>query len=139
MSTKEYRDAHKKEIAEYNKAYGITHLEERREYNRAWRKSHPTSIAEHNRKWRHENPEKAHALLATWRKKYPDKAKAHSIISHAICSGRIIRPSVCEWCGMSRGVIEGHHFDYQNPSTVLWLCHACHQKIHLPDEKGEGK
>jgi hypothetical protein len=133
MSTKEYRITHKKEIAAYNKSYGTTHLEERREYNRKWRKEHPNAATQHNRRWRTRNPEKRLELGARWWKKYPKKMKAQHALNHAIKDGRIIRPGICERCGNSSQVIEGHHFDYEKPLEVLWLCHSCHQEIHLPD------
>jgi hypothetical protein len=63
--------------------------------------------------------------------------KAHDITEHAIETGRLIRPELCDACGESgiafsdgRASIQAHHCDYNKPLDVLWLCKSCHHDWH---------
>lgn len=38
--------------------------------------------------------------------------------------------AVCEACG-SRDYICAHHPDYNKPLEVIYVCSACHKKLHL--------
>lgn len=69
--------------------------------------------------------------------------KARRAVRHAILSGALIRPEVCENCGQSsrgsdgRSGIQGHHYrGYDNPLDVRWLCPKCHI-AHDPRPSGE--
>lgn len=64
------------------------------------------------------------------REKYPEKARARSLLSNAVCEGRIIRPTQCSLCFSSNGVIQGHHHDYSKPLDVIWVCKSCHIMVH---------
>jgi len=64
------------------------------------------------------------------RKKYPEKARARSLLSNAICDGKIIRPLKCSLCGFDKGIIEAHHPDYLRPLDVVWVCKSCHFMVH---------
>lgn len=64
------------------------------------------------------------------RKKYPEKARARSLLSNAVCEGRIIRPTQCTLCFSSDVVIQGHHYDYSKPLDIIWVCTSCHSMIH---------
>jgi hypothetical protein len=65
----------------------------------------------------------------------PDKArKAQKYISNAIYSNRIIKQP-CFECGS--GNAEAHHFDYDKPSEVFWLCRLHHKKLHQMEKRGE--
>ncbi len=51
---------------------------------------------------------------------------------NALRRGEIIKPDRCNKCG---GVfhgpdLHGHHFDYEKPLEVVWLCGPCHRKTH---------
>lgn len=61
--------------------------------------------------------------------------RARQAVSHAIRSGRLIRPTTCQDCGQSHPRIEGHHHDYTEPLSVIWLCHPCHVSWHRPARK----
>lgn len=64
------------------------------------------------------------------RKRFPEKARARSLLSNAVCDGKIIRPSKCSLCGDDKSVIEAHHSDYSKPLDVVWVCKTCHFMIH---------
>jgi hypothetical protein len=54
--------------------------------------------------------------------------QAHNAVFQAIKKGIIVRPGYCERCGATCKP-EGHHEDYSQQLTVVWLCHACHTAV----------
>jgi hypothetical protein len=50
------------------------------------------------------------------------------VVSRALASGRIVRPSICEDCGGTGKAIEAAHHDYAKPLEVRWLCRSCHSR-----------
>lgn len=66
------------------------------------------------------------------------RSRAVSKLGAAIERGAIVRPTVCEKCHKNKDKIEGHHFDYDKPLDVIWLCISCHRKLHMKlDGNGE--
>ena len=63
-----------------------------------------------------------------WNKKHPEKYQAHNMLNNCIRDGKIKKPSTCEICGKSCS-LHGHHFDYDKPLDVIWLCPECHAQI----------
>jgi hypothetical protein len=70
----------------------------------------------------------------------PDKTKkerVHDIIEKAIKRGIINNPHVCSKCGDTgvfkdgRSSIQAHHYDYDKPLEVEWLCQKCHHQWHI--------
>src|SRR3990167_6956341 len=39
------------------------------------------------------------------------------------------KPNKCEKCEQIK-IVEGHHFDYEKPLEVVWVCRKCHSLIH---------
>lgn len=70
-----------------------------------------------------------------YRTRYPDKYRAQKILEHAVHSGRIHRPNICESC-LNIGPTEGHHPDYTRPIFVYWWCHNCHAEHHRKERSG---
>ena len=64
-----------------------------------------------------------------YRKKVLARAKAR----YALKTGKIIKPSVCEVDGCNSTDIVIHHYDYDRPLDVMWVCFKCHHKIHRID------
>jgi len=64
---------------------------------------------------------------------YRKKALARAKARYALKTGKIIKPSVCEvdCCNSTDIVI--HHYDYDRPLDVMWVCFKCHHKIHRID------
>ena len=57
--------------------------------------------------------------------KFPDREKAKTAASNAERDGKLVRPSLCEGCGLPKR-LEKHHHDYSKPLLVVWLCKPCH-------------
>lgn len=64
-----------------------------------------------------------------WRKQYPGRREAHQKVANALKYGELIRPNICERCGMATYTY-AHHEDYRKPLQVQWLCDSCHAKRH---------
>jgi hypothetical protein len=73
-----------------------------------------------------------------YRSENPRKWEAHKYINNSVKKGLIVKPELCESCGMkpiSAKSIHGHHDDYSKPDVVRWLCAKCHHRWHA--EHGE--
>ncbi len=67
-----------------------------------------------------------------YKKRDPRKKRANNAVSNAIRDAGLIRPTDCtfsfdDYCF---GRIEAHHYDYERPLIVLWLCTKHHRYIH---------
>lgn len=85
-------------------------------------------FAEHHRIWR-----KNHHLEENF------KDRARQRIHYAVKTNKIKKLS-CLVCKSSKS--EAHHFNYNEPLNVVWLCHRCHLKLHRKEitlEKTEVK
>jgi hypothetical protein len=40
--------------------------------------------------------------------------------------GDLIAPKLCQMCRARRVPLEKHHFDYDFPLMVVWICRDCH-------------
>ena len=58
-----------------------------------------------------------------------DKIKARSDLNHGLRDGKVFKVQYCEGCG-KEVFLEAHHFSYNYPLDVLWVCRKCHNKIH---------
>ena len=56
------------------------------------------------------------------------KRKARLFLNTAVQKGWVVKPLFCSKCN-SKGIIHGHHEDYSDPLTVIWLCPSCHGKL----------
>jgi len=65
---------------------------------------------------------------------YPQRTRARDAIKRAVKRGDIIRPEVCDDCGLP-GKIEAHHADYFKPLEVEFLCLRCHGLRRSPAAK----
>ena len=59
-----------------------------------------------------------------------EKRAAQVKVGNAIRDGKLIRPDICENCGVTGKKIQAHHEDYDKPLDVNWLCIPCHRKRH---------
>jgi hypothetical protein len=64
-----------------------------------------------------------------WQKNNKEKTLAEGKVKHAVKTGLLIKPKECSVCKKA-GRIEGHHYDYNKPLDVFWLCTSCHNHVH---------
>ena len=61
-----------------------------------------------------------------FRKTITKARSAQSLLAYHVKAGNIIKPSICEECGIKNKKIEAAHYNYDEPLRVKWLCRACH-------------
>lgn len=86
--------------------------------NREYYEANKTRMREWNRKY------KAEKRLDPEQKR---KDECRNATMKAVYAGVLERPDKCE-CGS--GPVEAHHYDYDKPLDVEWLCRTCHSKEH---------
>lgn len=64
-----------------------------------------------------------------WRIKAEKRYKAQQAVKNALKSGKLIRWPGCAACKRKRN-LEAHHYDYDRPLDVTWLCIKCHKAAH---------
>ncbi|WP_169980443.1 hypothetical protein [Tautonia rosea] len=63
---------------------------------------------------------------------HPDRPRRHRTRSARYAAalaeqlGLIARPKVCTWC-RKRQRLQRHHWSYEEPLNVTFLCSACHE------------
>ena len=65
-----------------------------------------------------------------WAKLNRNKRKAHNKLKRALQKGIILKPNKCQICRKTNCNIYGHHYDYNKPLNVIWVCSECHGKLH---------
>lgn len=84
---------------------------------------------------RNKRPERRKAATSRcreYRTENPEKVIAHSLVSRAVKSGKIVKKP-CVVCGATSN-LEAHHANYEKPLDVTWLC-----SLHHRHEHGHGK
>lgn len=66
------------------------------------------------------------------KKNDPWIAKSRRMLNAAVRSGKVKKPNICSKCCKLFPVahIQGHHFNYNLPFSVIWLCRKCHAVFH---------
>ena len=65
-----------------------------------------------------------------WSDKNMVKRRAQVMAGNAIRDKKLVRPKVCERCGLPGEKIHAHHENYYKPLDVTWLCIPCHGIRH---------
>ena len=68
-----------------------------------------------------------------------NKHEVYSIYNKALNNGKLVKNSFCEFCGLNTDKVDGHHYDYDKPLDVIWVCKNCHPKLHLYFKRGKPK
>ena len=69
------------------------------------------------------------SAVKNWRKNHPNSSKAHGRIQMALKKGTIVKPKNCSNCGGIKR-LHAHHYDYNYPYSVQWLCSECHRNLN---------
>jgi hypothetical protein len=99
-------------------------------YKRAYEAKTKNKVArkEYNRTYRISNH--GMAVHKAAKSKFPKKYKARYILQNAVACGKLIKPLRCSICYQEQ-LLEGHHYDYDRPLEVRWLCRHCHKELHV--------
>jgi ribosomal protein S27AE len=89
-------------------------------YFRKWYENHKE---EFNKKRRNNDN-------SEWKLANKEKVYAQNLCRVAVRKGLIKKSKKCEMCGREKVLLSGHHVDYKNPLSVIWVCGSCHKKIH---------
>jgi len=106
-------------------------------------REHKSRITSVQRRYR-QSEKKLNATIKRYLRKYDSLSKearrrgAYEIVKVALACGKLIRPSVCQRCGVVC-VPDAHHEDYLYPLKVEWLCKACHYGVHAHKRKSDRK
>lgn len=57
------------------------------------------------------------------------KQQARMLLARAVAAGTVTKPAQCSECTETYN-LHGHHPDYAKPLDVVWLCPACHNRLH---------
>jgi len=58
------------------------------------------------------------------------RKRARSLAACALKSGKLVKPSSCENCGKETLELEMHHWNYDFPLRVTFVCGSCHHLWH---------
>src|SRR3990167_6628308 len=123
------REKCKKYAIKHRKVYMAIpeNFERKIEWMRNYRKQESVVLAQ-----------RRHARKTYWR--HRKRALARVAVSHAITSGKIIKPKNCSRCGGCKGRIEAHHhlgYERKNWMKFKWLCSVCHVFEHHPNSPSQ--
>lgn len=65
-----------------------------------------------------------------WAQRNRHKRRAEQLASNAQKKGLLKKPETCQRCHLKTEALSKHHPDYSLPTTVQWLCSACHGFVH---------
>jgi hypothetical protein len=82
-------------------------------------------------------------LTAKSHRNATERYRAHNLTTSI--GGKLVRigglqkrphPGYCELCSKTQKMFLYHHWDDDNPSLGLWVCHRCHNVIEVVDMEG---
>lgn len=75
--------------------------------------------------------ERSNAAKKAYMERNADIRAAHVALDNAVRDGRVWKSPCCMAPGcFSTDRLHGHHSDYSQPLSVVWLCHSCHVELH---------
>ena len=117
--------------------------DQRLQYDREYkRRNRPANADERNakRRQRYANDPLVRSKMAARKKALAlrtnnEANRAGGLVRAAIRRGELVRPTICEECGLEKSRIEAAHYDYGQPLRVRWLCVSCHRRWDAADPK----
>jgi hypothetical protein len=94
-----------------------------------WRNNHREYIKKYNKEWMASHLEYFRKYNAHIREDHHDMKLAYLAVFRAVKSGKLIRPTKCQFEDCTAEKVEAHHYmGYIKPfqTTVLWLCKKHH-------------
>ena len=117
----------KEEKAAYDKAYYQANREKLIAKNNIYYHANKEKILAKKAAYYQANREKVIAGITKYREANPEKRKAHTAVANAIRSGKLVSLP-CSECGETK--TEAHHYAYDMPLDVIWLCRKHHKQLH---------
>ena len=123
--------ANREKIIKKARQYALANREKTREYHRKYYLANKKRLRENSKKYKIANKEKVGKYHREYAKKWKVAHRKENLaqhkLRHAVKSGKI-KKQPCEFCENKKSM--AHHFDYDKPLSVIWVCQSCHQKIH---------
>ncbi len=122
--SRRYRERHKDKIKEYN--YNYYHKNKETELKRS--KQYRIDNPDYDKQWYHKHrDERLDSVKKLQREKKYQKlhTKTYNFIKK-----HNLYPDECCLCWSNKS-IEAHHPDYSKWYEVIFICHKCHQNIHV--------
>lgn len=113
--------------------YAKKHPEKARERSARHKTKSPEAQRLRQRLYRQRHPDLVAQRSPNERMLHPDRVSARKKVHHAVKTGRLIKPSSCERCGLIKS-LNAHHPDYSRPLDVIWLCSSCHKIVHPKED-----
>ena len=147
--TAAYREAHKEEIAAYQREYRERNRERLSAQRREYRKENRERVSQRQRKWYagnrervldhiKANPKIGRAAANRQREMHPERISARKQVIYEVQAGRFppANTMVCELCEEALAVHWHHHNGYGpgHETDVIAVCRECHTAAH---KKGE--
>jgi len=99
--------------------------EKNREAQNRWRERNPDKSKQLFKQWYDKNKESEKVRRKKWKESNKEKTNAHEVVRR-----KLKNPGICEICKSDR-FVDAHHFDYNYPLEVMYLCRSCHKRMHL--------
>ena len=103
--------------------------EQRLEYYRKWREKNREKLKKYQREYYKRHHPECLSYIERYRKMNQKEDRARRIFYYHFNKGEIKKIELCQICGKKE--TEPHHFDYDKPLEVVWLCRSCHKYLHL--------
>ena len=151
-----WKALHKDEVKEYMREYRIKNEEKIKQSKKRWNEENEEKIKQYRiknrerlnirkKRWNEENKDRLKQYRINnreranlYRKKLYQRHKqdpqlalkiaARIKVGHAVANGSIIKGLQCESC-FDVTEVQAHHYDYNKPFDITWLCRKCHAKI----------
>ena len=128
-TAKKYREEHREEKAEADRAWYLANKKHKREYDKAYREKNFERLQVLRDAWR-KSPHGMAVRRELGRKRvlrHPGKKKAVQAVNNALRDGRLVKKP-CAMCQST--LVQAHHKDYRRKLDVVWLCIPHHRELH---------